>query len=370
MERCIVALTSSSVNEEAYSEIKAQLDAHSVSPKVIIFFSDLDMLWFFSARLKENYPDAIVIGSSTYVNFSSEGYSHCGACVMAINDGVEVSAGLLFDIERHPAMYKLHIKEALSKLSSYENTCCIEFMTAFGKGEELVLDTFEEMLEGTGIQVAGSSAGAAPERTETYVALNGDIFKNTCAFVFIHNLTGRVGIYRENMFRPTSHKLVATYADCEERLVFEYNERPAAIVLAEALGISVKELPEVLYMHPMGRIAGDEIYITEAEKVYEDGSISYFSRIYNQTKILLLEADDVRRVWKETEQRVLEDIKKPSFTIAVNCLARSKYFENEGCFGEFVNALRSYGKFIGVSGYGEQMNFIHLNQTMVLLVFE
>lgn len=370
MERCVVALTSSSVNEEAYSEIKAQLDANSVCPKLIIFFSELDMLWFFSARLKENYPDATVIGSSTYVNYSCEGYSHSGACVMAINDGVEVSAGLLFDIDRHPAMYKVHIQEALSKLSSYENTCCLEFMTAFGKGEELVLDTFEEVLEGTGIKVAGGSSGAAADCTDTFVALNGDIFKNTCAFVFIHNLNGKVGIFRENMFKPTSHKLVATYADCEERIVFEYNERPAAVVLAEALGISVSELSEVLYIHPMGRIAGNEIYITEAEKIYEDGSISYFSRIYNQTKILLLEVDDVRRVWKETENRVLENIKQPSFTISVNCLARSKYFENQGCFGEFVNALRSYGKFIGVSGYGEQMDFIHLNQSMVLLVFE
>lgn len=39
----------------------------------------------------------------------------------------------------------------------FENTCCLEFVTSFGKGEELVLDTFEEVLEGTGIRVAGGS---------------------------------------------------------------------------------------------------------------------------------------------------------------------------------------------------------------------
>lgn len=54
-------------------------------------------------------------------------------------------------------MYKAHIKQALDKLSSLENTCCLEFVTSFGKGEELVLDTFEEILEGTGIRVAGGS---------------------------------------------------------------------------------------------------------------------------------------------------------------------------------------------------------------------
>ena len=45
-------------------------------------------------------------------------------------------------------------------------------------------------------------------------------------------------------------------------------------------------------------------------------------------------------------------------------------FESENCFSEFVNELRKYGRFIGVSGCGEQLDYIHLNQTMVLLVFE
>ena len=47
-----------------------------------------------------------------------------------------------------------------------------------------------------------------------------------------------------------------------------------------------------------------------------------------------------------------------------------KLFEKQNSFGEFVNMLRNYGNFIGISGYGEQLNFIHLNQTMILLVFE
>ena len=38
MERCVVALTSSSVNEEAYSEIQTQLDVHEASPKLIIVY--------------------------------------------------------------------------------------------------------------------------------------------------------------------------------------------------------------------------------------------------------------------------------------------------------------------------------------------
>ena len=370
MERCVVALTSSSVDEEAYAEVQTQLDAHEAAPKLIIFFSEKDMLWFFSQKLQSRYPDAVVIGSSTYVNYNSEGYSHCGASVMAINSDVEVSAGLLFEIDRHPNMYKAHIKAAMEKLSSYENTCCLEFMTAYGKGEELVLDTFEEVLGETGIKVAGGSAGTSLDSKETFVALNGEIYKQTCAFVFIHNLKGKIGFYRENIFKPTSYRFTVTYADCEERTVMEYDGEPAADILAKALDVPLEGLKDVLNSHPMGRIVDGAINITEADEVFPDGSISYFATIYNHTKLLLLETDNVRRVWNETVQRVKNDFEQPSFTISINCLSRSRIFEKDSSFGEFVNVLRNYGKYIGVSGYGEQLDFIHLNQTMILVVFE
>ena len=370
MERCVVALTSSSVNEEAYSEIQTQLDYYVIKPVLLIVTSEVDMLWFFASKLQEHYPDAIVIGSTTYINYSSEGYSHCGASVMALNSGVEVSAGIIFDVDRHPSMYKAHIQQALDKLSSRENTCCLEFVTSFGKGEELVLDTFEEVLEGTGIRVAGGSAGSPSDRRESFVSLGKDLFKQSCVFVFIHNLEGKIGFFRENVYRPTKNKFTATYADCEERLVLEFNGSPAAEVLAKALDVPLENLGENLFQHPMGRIVDGDICITSADQLFDDGSISYFSRIYNQTKVLLLEPDDLHRVWKETAQRVSDVIQKPSFSISINCFLRTMLFENENCFGEFVNELRRYGRFIGVSGYGEQLDFIHLNQTMVLLVFE
>lgn len=370
MERCVVALSSSSVNNEAYSEIQTQLDILEAAPKLIVFFTEKDMLWFFSKQLQSRYPDAVVIGSSTYVNYSSEGYSHGGASVMAVSSDIEVSAGLLFDINRHPAMYKAHIKAALDQLSSCENTCCLEFMTAFGKGEELVLDTFEEVLDGSGIMLAGGSAGAETDSKETFVALNGEIYKNTCAFVFIHNLKGKICFYRENIYKPTSHRFTVTYADCEERTVMEYDGEPAALVLSRILNVPMSELKNELASHPMGRIVDGSINITEADDVFPDGSISYFSTIYNHTKLLLLETDNIRRVWDETVQCVQNNIEKPSFTIAINCLSRSKLFESKSIFGEFVNVLRNHGKFIGLSGYGEQLNYIHLNQTMILLVFE
>lgn len=370
MDRCVVALSSNSNQDEALKEVLQQLEFHESKPILIILFSELSLLPYCTKKIKERYPDSTVIGSTTYVNFSSEGYSHGGLSVMAINSGIECSCGLLFDANHYPSLYKEHIRLALEKLSSTENTCCLEFTTAFGNGEDLVLDTFHELLEGTGISLFGGSSGAAVDEKQTLVALNGDVYVNTCAFVFIHNLNGKISFFKENIYKPTIHKFITTDIDCDEQLVYEYNNQPAADILAETLGTDLDGLQQKLTEHPMGRIVNNEIYITESNEVKPDGAISYFARIYNHTKMVLLEVDDFQKVWKETSERVAAEVEKPSFSISINCLSRSKLFEKENCFSEFVNGLRKYGSFIGLSGYGEQLDIIHLNQTMILAVFE
>ena len=46
-------------------------------------------------------------------------------------------------------------------------------------------------------------------------------------------------------------------------------------------------------------------------------------------------------------------------------------FEKENLFSEFTDTLKNnYGNYIGVSGYGEQYNITHMNQTMILVLFE
>lgn len=54
MERCVVALTSSSVNEEAYSEVQTQLNSQEATPILIIVFAEVDMLWFFASKLQSS----------------------------------------------------------------------------------------------------------------------------------------------------------------------------------------------------------------------------------------------------------------------------------------------------------------------------
>lgn len=371
MQRTIVALSTSNDGETAVREVSEKIKSCGETPKLIIYSSSKEMFWICSEKLRLNFPDVTLIGTTSYVNFCTEGCGHDGMCAFALCADIECSAGVIFEAGRHPSNYLVHIKNAMEKISSLENTCCLEFTTAFSNGEELVIDTFAYAFKNHDIPIIGGSAGSRAGDTETIVSLNGEIYKDTCVFVLIKNLSGKIFITKENLYKPTNLFFTATDVDCEERMVYEYNDKPAADLMAETLGVSLEELPAVLRKHPIGRMEGNDMFISESSTIMPDGAISYYSRVYNLTKVALLEADDMFEVWKRTAEKVKSVIPNPSFAMVVNCMSRSRYFEDEGRFTDYLDFLKKeYGVFWGMSGYGEQINYNHINQTMVIVAFE
>ena len=127
------------------------------------------------------------------------------------------------------------------------------------------------------------------------------------------------------------------------------------------------------FFHPVGRVEDGDLNIIAIHKTDDsDMSMSFFSRIYNQTRVSLLEPiEPLEDVWSDTCARVHELIPNPSFSFVINCFLRTKYFTEIGKMVEYNDMLTGdYGDFIGASGYGEQFLYKHINQTMLILVFE
>ena len=369
--RSAVGFSLKSKKEVAFEEVCAQIKSCGIEPKIVFFFSDYTNFSFFAEKMNDYFPLAVTIGSTSYIDFTSVGCSHFGLSALAVYEGVECSCGVLHEIDRHPLKYIDSIKRVVSELSSTENTCCIEFCSAFTNGEELALDTFQEGFEGLNISVVGSSSGSSEETFATAVALNGKVYKDSCVFALVHNLNGRIFLFRENVFKPTQYTFSATDVDCEKRIVYEYDGKPAEETLKGALKLEGSELHSYLATHPMGRIIDGKIYITELNSILDDGAISYFGRIYSHTKMVLLEADDFNTAWNQNSEKIRQTVPNPSFALAINCLSRSKLFEQQNKFDDFLNYVkRNVPIFVGVSGYGEQMGHGHLNQSFILIVFE
>ena len=244
-------------------------------------------------------------------------------------------------------------------------------MNSFTKGEELVLDTLSYELGKKNIPVIGSSAGLSDFKEQSLVSLNGDVFVNTCVFVLIKNLKGKIYTYKENLFKETGKSVVTTDVDCDERIIYELNDKPAADILADKLKVSLDLLPDYLKSHPLGRTIGNELYITETGKIHEDGSVFCYSQVYNNTKLSILEMDNIQETWKKTVANVKPLVQKTSFMFVVNCFLRANLFKDLNCYNDFWNTLNSIcPSYMGVSGFGEQLNTVNLNQSMILLIFE
>lgn len=373
MDRTRIAFSDAKDTAVAMEEIKKTLqkDGDEKAPKLIFFTTDyLNFTWF-SRHLAQAFPNTTVIGMSSYVVLSSKGYNPNAVTALAIYSGIEIASGIILEIDRYPLRYKETIRNAVDKIGeNLDNTCCFEFTTAFSGGEELIMDAFKIAFAEKQIPIFGGTAGAPDGINASFVALNGIVYNDACAFVIIKNTHGKIRLFKENMFKPTEHIMVATDVDCDDRTVYEYNNRPAAEVVAAALGVPVNKLFNYTSMHPVGRIDGDNIYITEHNVVYPDGQLSYYSRIHNYSKLVLLEPDDPKEVWNRTANAVKTKVVNPSFSIVVNCLSRTRYFNEQEIMGDFVEVLSEYGTYIGFSGYGEQYEYEHLNQTMILAVFE
>jgi len=353
--------------KEAVSEATAGLN----SPKLILFFTDINNFEEYTALLKEKFTTSIIIGASTYAGFCKDGAYKNSLLIMGIEDGIECYADVLEEVNRYPIKYVDRIKDSVNKFKENSNTVCFEISTGLIGCEELVLSTFNSVLEGKKIPLFGGTAGDHGRAEKTRIALNGIVYDNACVFVFIKNLGGKIKLYRENIYKPTQHYFTATKVDVKNRIVHEYDHKPAALVTAKALNTTVNELPKFLDGYPLGRIIGGDMYITANQMITKDDGMAYHARVYNNSKMVLLEPDNYKAVINETIEKVKKDIPNPSLSIMINCLARSILFEQDGYLDAFAkNMSNALGDYIGFAGYGEQLNQQHFNQTMVLAVFE
>lgn len=372
MVRSLTVTSQKTNKENLVAEITQKIRDVGKEPILIVFTAEYESFYYVATNLKKNFPLAITIGTTSYLNFTNTFFSHNGASAMAIFSGIECAEGVLFEINKHPSNYIMHLRNAVNSLSTYENTCCLEFNTAFSNSEELVMDTFRLGFEGKPITVFGGSSGAGLEwQKDALVSLNGEVYLNTCVFCLIHNTEGRIFYYKEDIYKPTNNVFLTTDVDCEERTIYELNNKPAVDVISDALKISIDELSENVDSYPLGRLYKDKYYITNIGKINSDGSIKCFANIFNRSKVVLLQLDDIEKVWKETIEKTKTSISQKGFTFVVNCMGRTMLFKKNNNLDKYLDLLKNnYQPYIGLSGYGEQLDFQHFNNTMILAIFE
>lgn len=344
------------------------------TPELIIFFAPVSKFKAVAEKFKNLFSDTTVLGTTSHYMFSNNGISENTICAISFEEGIQFGSGVIEEIKRYPLKYAPVVKEQLNKVPK-ENTICMEFTTALSMSEELVLALYDTVCAPDSIPVFGGSSGMSETEFEnkekSFVSYNGKVYDEASIFVFIHNQKGKIEIFKQNIYKKSSDFFRVTDVDIKNRIVKELDGKPAAEVLAAEIPCVKEELPYYLQIYPVGRVMANGFYISDLNKVLPDGSVSWNSRIYNETRICLVEPDDYKKITNDTIKKVHEKIKDPSFVFMINCLALTVYYKKINYLSEFSDLMgKSFKYFAGFSSTGEQLNDMHLNQTMIMAVFE
>ncbi len=346
------------------------------SPKLIFFFSGEDHFSEYSDIIHELFPDTTCIGSTVYNAWTSFGVENDVLNIVAIEDGITCSAGVIEKANNFALTYADNVKKCCESIATSENTVCLEFTVPRKLAEEYAIMTLNSVLLRKEIPVIGGTAACVGEfgneSADGLVSLNGVVYQDGCVFVLIHNENGAILLSRENIYEPlTGKEFTVTKANSISRTIMRLDDQPAADIYARELGISRQEIDSRFVHFPFGRELGGELYLNTPYAEGSNGSLKFHARVHEGTNMMVMTEGDYKAITRRTIKQVKSEIPNPSLVFMIHCVARTILFETNGYINEYQKLLTdAFPGFIGVSCLGEQMGTKNFNQTMLLVVFE
>ncbi|MDY6352290.1 MAG: FIST N-terminal domain-containing protein [Lachnospiraceae bacterium] len=340
-------------------------------PKGIIFYCNYSWIEQVTESLKMAYPDTEIIGTSGIWYHDDTVDENKGLTVTALMDGCEVRAGVIKHLATVPLSDVIHLDTAVKELRpSGSDSVIFEFCT---NDEEVLVSTIHMQLDQTQLPLLGGTVYGTPEGSESKVSVNGRVYTNACSFILIKNTTGRVYTAKETIYGADQDAVahVATRVDLTQKRLIELDHRPAAEVYSDETGVARSDIIGNVLNSPLGRVIEDDVFIASMKEIGSDGSMACYKRINLNDRIRFLKLLDYKRINQDTFDETRRQIPSPSLVLSVNCIYRYTLFSQQGYMSEYLRGLKQ-GALVsaGYVGGGEQYNTQHVNQTMVMAVFE
>lgn len=327
-----------------------------------------------SLAMNEAYPQAEVVGLTTSGEIAPSGLINNSFSAMAFEQTM-TKAVLMKDIERYPIFYRKELQEALSQVKinskAYDLTkegLGLVFPNGLISAEEKMLSVVNSVFEHDGFPLFGGTAGDDIKFQATYVSYNGEVTSKGGVVIFMNPDLDFV-IQKENIFVPTGKKMKVTKVDIETRTVLELNGKKATTEYARLLGVSESQLSNHFMTNPIGRTTGEEVFIASPFQVLPNGGIQFYCQVHLGSVVDLLEPKDPVETLKESLHRFESKFQRIEGVLAINCILRKLQFENQRLIPTLNQQFKNLPSLCGFSSYGEQLDKMQLNQTLVLLGF-
>lgn len=236
--------------------------------------------------------------------------------------------------------------------------------------EEKVSAQLAEALEG--VPLAGGSAGDDLAFAETRVLTSEGALTDAAVVVLADKGDTEVRIVKHQHFTRTPEMLCITKADPATRTVIEMDGYPAIEAYARALGKTPEEVTgDVTFLNPVTFACNGELYVRSIQKVNDDGSITFYCAIEEGMVLDVGGHGDMHASLSSDLGALREDLGKADFVVGFNCILRALEAKGADAFDALGKVVEeTAGAMIGFDTYGEQLNGLHINQTLVAVAIK
>ena len=320
------------------------------------------------AALRTQFGDR-VIGCSSSGNISLNGYDRTGISAMALAGGGlharTITVGPLDDpadaVERAGA----ELAGLRAEVADGDGFAIL-LTDGLTRSEDLLAANLMAALGD--VPIIGGSAGdeLVFRRTAVY---HGGTFQTNLATVTVVRTESAFRLVRLQHHEPTDVILIATDVDPDLRIVRSFNGRPAAQVYAEAVGTDLAAIgPTTFSRHPLLLNAGGSSWVRSIATAHEDRSLSMFARVDIGDVLRLGRPSGMLEKLESRLAAVGAELGSIGGMLTFDCILRRLEFEAAG-LDDHVGAVLAAHRAVGFSTYGEQFNGMHMNQTLVAVVF-
>lgn len=353
---------------QAVHELAGALDSSSIE-MLVYFASTRYEPGEISARMREAFPGATVFGCSTAGEIMSGRLLKGSVVAMAFDREslLDVKVEVVQNLRRKAHVgdafrsFERHFGEAANEMkpSQYLGIILIDGMCGV---EEKVMDAIGDK---TNVIFIGGSAADDLRFRKTHVYANGKAYSDAAVLALLKPGMPFDFIKTQSV-REMGPQLVVTRANEDKREIIEFNNKPASVAYAEALGVSIHELAACFPSHPLGLVIDGEPYIRSPTQITGDSVFFHCSSVEGMP-LSLLELTNLIDDTRDALERSKSRLGGISGIIVFNCAHRALELE-------YKKLTRIYGELfadfptVGFNSYGEQC-IGHMNQTATMIVF-
>ena len=217
------------------------------------------------------------------------------------------------------------------------------------------------------VPIIGASAGDDLAFVQTSLFIDGAFRPDRAIFLLCETALPFTA-FRFQHFKPTEQLLVVTRADATNRVIYELNGIPALQAYASALGLQPGDVRSAIWSeHPLLVSMGGEAYVRSIQRVHDDDSLKMACAIDEGIVLRIGASNDPIATADASIAAARARVRSPQLVIGCDCILRLLELENKGLLVAMSEVLARHQVF-GISGYGEQFNGVHVNQTFAGIV--